>query len=54
MSHISASEYLAEMRRLEVIRNQAIRHHDKFALIAVQLQLKTVHGVFWGRPPKGV
>jgi hypothetical protein len=48
MSHISAGEYLAEMRRLEVIRNEALRHHDRSALAAVQLRLRTVNRVFWG------
>ena len=52
MSHISAAEYLAEMRRLEAIRNEALRHHDRFAVLAVQLQLNVVHRVFWGRVPR--
>jgi hypothetical protein len=53
MSHISAGEYLAEMRRLEAIRNEALRHHDRSALAAVQLRLRTVNRVFWGRSPQG-
>ena len=53
MSHISAAEYLAEMRRLEVIRNEALRHHDRAAIAAVQLRLKAVNRVYWGRVPKG-
>jgi hypothetical protein len=53
MSHISAAEYVAEVRRLEMIRNEALRHHDRSALAAVALRLKAVHRVFWGRVPNG-
>jgi hypothetical protein len=53
MSHISAAEYVAEMRRLETIRNEALRHHDRSALAVVELRLKNVHCVFWGRVPRG-
>ena len=53
MSHISAAEYLAEMRRLEAIRNEALRHHDRAAIAAVQLRFKAVNRVYWGRVPKG-
>ncbi|NNM72600.1 hypothetical protein [Enterovirga aerilata] len=53
MSHISAAEYIAEMRRLETIRNEALRHHDRFALAAVAQRLATVNRVFWGRAAKG-
>jgi hypothetical protein len=52
MSHISAAEYLAEMRRLETIRNEALRHHDRSALAAIALRLAAVNRAFWGRLPK--
>ena len=52
MTHISAAEYLAEMRRLEAIRNEALRHHDRSALASVALRLVSVNRVFWGRDPK--
>ena len=52
MSHMSAAEYLAEMRRLECIRNEALRHRDRTALAAVEMWLLAAHRVFWGRAPK--
>ena len=54
MSHISAAEYLAEMRRLEAIRNEALRHQDRSAIAVVQLRLKAVNQVFWGRAARSM
>ncbi|MGA0595737.1 hypothetical protein [Enterovirga sp. CN4-39] len=53
MSHISAAEYLAEMRRLEAIRNEALRHHDRFAVAVIEMRLKAVNRVFWGPLARG-
>ena len=53
MSHISAAEYVAEMRRLEMMRNEALRHRDRPALAALHLRLEAVNCVFWGRVPRG-
>lgn len=52
MTHISAAEYMAEMRRLEAIRNEALRHHDRSALASVALRQAAVNRVFWGKEPK--
>jgi hypothetical protein len=47
VSHIdAAAEYPAEIRRLEMMRNEALRHRDRPALAALHLRLEAVNGVF--------
>ena len=48
MSHISAAEYAAEARRLEIIRNEAISARDRSALSEIMRQLRLLNRVFWG------
>lgn len=49
---ITPAEYTAEMRRLETMRNEALRHRDRFALAAIHRRETDLNAVFWGREPK--
>lgn len=53
MSLISAAEYVVEMRRLERIRNEALRHDDRSALCEIGLRLASLNRTFWGRDFRG-
>lgn len=48
VTHISVTAYMAEMRHLEHIRNEALAHHDASALTAIRLQLAWLNRAFWG------
>ncbi len=48
MSHISAVEYAAEMRRLEGIRNEALGHRDRSAIREILLQVLLLNRAYWG------
>ncbi|MBM0204260.1 hypothetical protein JNW90_14930 [Micromonospora sp. STR1s_5] len=49
MRLISAAQYTTEMRRLERIRNEAIRRHDRCAELEIKLKIREVNHIFWGR-----
>ena len=49
MRLISAASYAAEMRRLERMRNEAIRHHDRSAEVEIRLKTREINRTFWGR-----
>lgn len=36
------------MRRLERMRNEAIRHHDRSADIDIRLKAREINRTFWG------
>lgn len=46
---ISTAQYVAEMRRLERIRNDALARHDGSALRSIAVRLASLNRVFWGR-----
>jgi hypothetical protein len=52
MTHISAAEYMAEMRRLETMRNEALRHRDRYALAVIASLFAAANRAFWGRDLK--
>lgn len=49
---ISTAQYVAEMRRLERIRNDALARHDGSALRDIAVRVASVNRVFWGRELK--
>ncbi len=49
---LSTAQYVAEMRRLERIRNDALGRHDDSALRNIAVRLASVNRVFWGRELK--
>jgi hypothetical protein len=49
MRLISAVQYASEMRRLERMRNEALRHHDRSAELQIKLKVREVNRTFWGR-----
>lgn len=50
--YLTRSEYVAEMRRLEAMRNEAIRRHDRPALTFIFGREADLNRVFWGREPR--
>jgi len=50
---ITPSEYAAEMRRLEAMRNEALRNRDRFALAVIHRRESDLNAVFFGREPRG-
>jgi hypothetical protein len=49
MRLISAVQYAFEMRRLERMRNEALRHRDRSAELEIKLKVREVNRTFWGR-----
>jgi hypothetical protein len=49
MRLISAAQYASEMRRLERMRNEAIRHQDRSAQLEIRLKIREINRTFWGR-----
>ena len=43
---ITSAEHSAEMRRLGRMRNEAIRHHDLSAELAIKLKVREVDRIF--------
>lgn len=50
--YFTRSEYVAEMRRIEMMRNEALRLHDRSALAIIHQSEVNVNRTFWGREPK--
>ncbi len=51
--HITPTEYASAMRRLEAMRNEALRRADRSALAAIALRESDLNRVFFGRDPDG-
>lgn len=49
---ITPTEYAAAMRRLETMRNEALRHADRFALRDIARRAADLNDVFFGRNPE--